>query len=42
MDSNVPIMDAFKVADDVLLQGVRGISDIITVRASNPGPRMDR
>lgn len=31
MDSNVPIKDAFKVADDVLRQGVRGISDIITV-----------
>jgi hypothetical protein len=27
----VPVMDAFKVADDVLRQGVRGISDIITV-----------
>ncbi|KAJ9530744.1 hypothetical protein QJQ45_014902 [Haematococcus lacustris] len=32
MDSNVPIRDAFKMADDVLRQGVRGISDIITVR----------
>uniref|UniRef100_A0A7S0WSH6 Plastid division protein FtsZ n=1 Tax=Chlamydomonas leiostraca TaxID=1034604 RepID=A0A7S0WSH6_9CHLO len=31
MDSNVPIKDAFKMADDVLRQGVRGISDIITV-----------
>ncbi|GFH17525.1 plastid division protein FtsZ2, partial [Haematococcus lacustris] len=31
MDSNVPIRDAFKMADDVLRQGVRGISDIITV-----------
>lgn len=31
MDSNVPIRDAFKVADDVLRQGVRGISDIITI-----------
>ena len=31
MDSNVPIKDAFKVADDVLRQGVRGISDIITI-----------
>ena len=27
----MPVMDAFKVADDVLRQGVRGISDIITV-----------
>lgn len=31
VDANVPVMDAFKVADDVLRQGVRGISDIITV-----------
>ncbi|KAG1666624.1 hypothetical protein FOA52_005833 [Chlamydomonas sp. UWO 241] len=31
MDSKVPIKDAFKVADDVLRQGVRGISDIITI-----------
>ena len=31
MDSNVPMRDAFKVADDVLRHGVRGISDIITV-----------
>ena len=31
MDPNVPIKDAFKMADDVLRQGVRGISDIITV-----------
>jgi hypothetical protein len=31
MDSNVPIKDAFKMADDVLRQGVRGISEIITV-----------
>lgn len=35
MDSNVPIKEAFKMADDVLRQGVRGISEIITVR---PGP----
>lgn len=28
----MPVSDAFKVADDVLRQGVRGISDIITVR----------
>jgi len=32
MDSNVPIKEAFKMADDVLRQGVRGISEIITVR----------
>mmetsp|Transcript_12172 Transcript_12172/g.26171 ORF Transcript_12172/g.26171 Transcript_12172/m.26171 type:complete len:468 (-) Transcript_12172:595-1998(-) len=31
MDCNVPIKEAFKMADDVLRQGVRGISDIITV-----------
>ncbi|GAX84287.1 hypothetical protein CEUSTIGMA_g11709.t1 [Chlamydomonas eustigma] len=31
MDSNVPMRDAFKVADDVLRHGVRGISDIITI-----------
>jgi hypothetical protein len=29
---SMPVSDAFKVADDVLRQGVRGISDIITVR----------
>lgn len=27
----MPIKEAFKTADDVLRQGVRGISDIITV-----------
>lgn len=32
MDANVPIRDAFKIADDVLRQGVKGISEIITVR----------
>lgn len=31
VDANVPVTDAFKVADDVLRQGVRGISDIITI-----------
>ncbi len=37
VDANVPVTEAFKVADDVLQQGVRGISDIITVRlASGP------
>lgn len=35
MDSNVPIKQAFKMADDVLRQGVRGISDIITVSAGD-------
>ena len=28
----MPVTEAFRVADDVLRQGVRGISDIITVR----------
>ncbi|KAK9813054.1 hypothetical protein WJX72_008181 [[Myrmecia] bisecta] len=31
VDSNMPVTEAFRVADDVLRQGVRGISDIITV-----------
>ena len=31
VDGNLPIVEAFRVADDVLRQGVRGISDIITV-----------
>lgn len=31
VDSNMPVTEAFKMADDVLRQGVRGISDIITV-----------
>lgn len=30
VDRNVPITDAFKMADDILRQGVQGISDIIT------------
>ena len=29
--TRTPIIDAFKVADDVLRQGVKGISDLITV-----------
>lgn len=29
-DENMPIMEAFAMADNVLLQGVKGISDIIT------------
>lgn len=32
VDPNLPITEAFRVADDVLRHGVRGISDIITVR----------
>jgi len=32
VDANMPVTEAFRVADDVLRQGVRGISDIITVR----------
>jgi cell division protein FtsZ len=31
VDPNLPLSEAFKVADDVLRSGVRGISDIITV-----------
>ena len=34
VDTNMPVTEAFWMADDVLRQGVRGISDIITV--SNP------
>ena len=33
----MPVTEAFRVADDVLRQGVRGISDIITV-SSLPAP----
>ena len=32
VDPDLPVTEAFRVADDVLRQGVRGISDIITVR----------
>ena len=31
VDPDLPITEAFRVADDILRQGVRGISDIITV-----------
>ncbi|MDQ3065481.1 MAG: cell division protein FtsZ [bacterium] len=31
IDRHTPLLDAFKVADDVLRQGVQGISDLITV-----------
>jgi cell division protein FtsZ len=31
IDRTTPLLDAFKVADDVLRQGVQGISDLITV-----------
>lgn len=31
VDKNTPITEAFRVADDVLKQGVQGISDLITV-----------
>ncbi|MEK9196117.1 MAG: cell division protein FtsZ, partial [Patescibacteria group bacterium] len=31
IDRSTPIVEAFKVADDVLRQGVQGISDLITV-----------
>ena len=31
IDRKTPLLDAFKIADDVLRQGVQGISDLITV-----------
>jgi len=31
IDRDTPLTEAFKVADDVLRQGVQGISDLITV-----------
>lgn len=31
VDRNTPVTEAFRIADDILRQGVRGISDIITV-----------
>ena len=31
VDEQTPLQDAFHLADDVLRQGVQGISDIITV-----------
>jgi cell division protein FtsZ len=31
IDRNTPLLEAFRVADDVLRQGVQGISDLITV-----------
>lgn len=31
IDRNTPLLEAFKVADDVLRQGIQGISDLITV-----------
>ena len=38
VQKNTSILDAFRVVDDVLRQGVQGISDIITV----PGPHQPR
>lgn len=35
-DEQTPLQDAFLLADDVLRQGVQGISDIITVSTENP------
>lgn len=35
-DENMPLQDAFLLADDVLRQGVQGISDIITVSGLSP------
>lgn len=34
-EEQTPLQDAFLLADDVLRQGVQGISDIITVRFCN-------
>lgn len=31
VDKNTPVIEAFRIADDVLRQGVQGISDLITV-----------
>ena len=31
LDPGLPLTEAFKASDEVLQQGVRGISDIITV-----------
>ncbi|MFB2351842.1 cell division protein FtsZ, partial [Priestia megaterium] len=31
VDKKTPITEAFKIADDVLRQGVQGISDLITI-----------
>ncbi len=31
IDEHTPVQDAFRVADDILRQGVQGISDIITI-----------
>ena len=31
LDADMPVTEAFKAADNILRQGVRGISDIITV-----------
>jgi cell division protein FtsZ len=32
IDRRTPLLDAFKVADDILRQGVQGISDLITIQ----------
>ncbi len=44
MTAGLPMTDAFKVADNVLRDGVRGISDIITVlpRTQPPPPALER
>ena len=38
VDKDTSIVDAFRMADDVLRQGVQGITDLITI----PGPRQPR
>src|SRR6184192_4117248 len=36
VEKRTSIVDAFKLADDVLRQGVQGITDLITIRARQP------
>jgi cell division protein FtsZ len=36
IDRQTPLVEAFKVADDVLRQGVQGISDLITSTVDQP------
>ena len=38
VDKKTPVTEAFGIADDILRQGVQGITDLITV----PGPRQPR
>ena len=38
VEKKTPVTEAFRIADDILRQGVQGITDLITV----PGPRQPR